>query len=56
MFIATNVHGIYVYDTLGPNISLVHNSIDPIISHWSKFINYLYQHIYKLIKDQFKIV
>ena len=51
MFVSTNIHRPYTCDPLGPYTSLVNNFIDPITHHWSTFINYLYQHIYLLIKD-----
>ena len=43
--ISTNIYRPYTCDPLGSYISLVYNSIDQIISYWSNFINYLYQHI-----------
>ena len=53
MFKSINIYRSYVYDPLGLYMSLVNNSIDPITSSWLTFINYLHQHIDKLIIDQF---
>ena len=44
MSISTNIHKPYVCDPLGPYISLVNNSIDPITPYWSILINY--PHLY----------
>ena len=38
MSISTNIHRTYVCDPLGPYISLVNNSIDPITPYWSTLI------------------
>ena len=43
--ISTNVHRPYVYDLLGPYISLANNSIDQITLYWSTLINYPHKHI-----------
>ena len=46
IFISTNIHRPYVCDPLGPYISLVNNSIDPITPNWSTLDNYSYHHMY----------
>ena len=50
------VHRPYGCDPLSLYISLVNNSIHPIISYWSTFINYIHQYIYILIKDRFNLI
>ena len=45
MSIFINNHRPYVCDPLGLYISLVNNSISPIIPYWSTLINYIYQPI-----------
>ena len=45
MSISTNIHIPYVFDPLGPYISLVINSIDQIKPYWSTLINYPHPHI-----------
>ena len=45
MSISTNIHSPYVYDPLGPYISLVNNSIGLIKLYWSTLINYPRRHI-----------
>ena len=45
MSISTNIHRLYMCNPLGPYITLVNNSMDPITPYWSTFINYLCQHI-----------
>ena len=37
MSISTNIYKPYVYDPLGPYISLVNNSIYPLTPHWSTY-------------------
>ena len=53
MFIFTNIHRPYVYDHLGPYISLINTFIDQITPYWSTLINYPHQHIDYLINDRF---
>ena len=45
MSISTNIHKSYVWDPLGPYISLVNNSIDQITPYWLTLINYPHLHI-----------
>ena len=45
MSISISVYRPYLCDLIGPYISLVNNSIDPITSNWLTFINYIYQQI-----------
>ena len=45
MSISTDVHWPYVYDPLGPYISLVNNSIDQITPYSSTLINHPHPHI-----------
>ena len=56
MSISTNIQRPCVCEYLGPYISLVNNSIGPIIPYWSTLINYPHQHIDQLINDQFNLI
>ena len=42
IYISTNIDRPYMCDHLGPYISLVYKSVDPMIPYWSIFINYLH--------------
>ena len=54
MSISTNIYNPYVCDPLGPYISLVDNFIGQITPYCLTLLNYLYQHLDYLIKDEFK--
>ena len=53
MSTSINIYRPSMCDPLGPDISLVNNSIDLKISYWLTLINYLHKNIDKLIDDRF---